>query len=285
MTNHDLTGAEFPAFRVVGRHGPPDGRNTLWDCVCRQCGKSCVIVQRRLGEYKSCGCLLGLAQQDLWNRNRKYHLDGTQINTLLPTRAINKNSKTGLRGVSRMKSGGYRAYINLRGRQIHLGRYGTPEEAAAAREAAEDLYYAPLIEQWAEEYGEPPKPRGKYQRETPPSNLPVGITLRRGTYSVHIYANGKTYNAGSCKSLEEAVRARDQAAADIAAGRPIQPVRYRGYADFDMRAAREALGITRQEIARQLGVDTHTIGAYERRVSRMTPETLKKIRKILKLSE
>lgn len=116
----DLAGMEFPAFRVVKRHGENRGVYSLWDCVCKACGNPCVIQQNRLHIYKSCGCLLGLAQRDLYNRRAVYEHDGTLVNELLNSRQINKNSTTGHRGVSRMKDGKYRAYITLRRKQIHL---------------------------------------------------------------------------------------------------------------------------------------------------------------------
>lgn len=59
-------------------------------------------------------------------------------------RKKNKNSKTGVTGVSLHKrSGKYRAYIVVERHQINLGFFDTIEEAAAARHEAEKKYFAP----------------------------------------------------------------------------------------------------------------------------------------------
>lgn len=46
--------------------------------------------------------------------------------------------------------GKYRASIGFRGEKIEIGRFDTIEEAAAARKAAEEKLYKPLIEEWKE---------------------------------------------------------------------------------------------------------------------------------------
>ena len=58
-------------------------------------------------------------------------------------RKTNKNSSTGVPGVSLMKGCWYRAYINIGKKQIHLGNFDTLEEAAAARKAVENKNFAP----------------------------------------------------------------------------------------------------------------------------------------------
>lgn len=223
----DLAGAEFPAFRVIGRHGPPNGAYTLWDCVCKVCGKPCVIRQTRLPRYKSCGCLLGLAQADLTKHLKEYFLDGTAVNALLSSRKLSKNNTTGFRGVSTVKKGGrtlYRAYIGLRGKMIELGRYANINDAVAARKAAEDLYYAPVIEEWTRIHGHEPSPLGRYKRTSEPPKLPKGIYKRPNSsrYSASLWADGQKYWLGTFATLEEAVAARERAVADYKAGRPVQ---------------------------------------------------------------
>lgn len=59
-------------------------------------------------------------------------------------RKKNKNSKTGVTGVSfHKKTGKYRAYIFVARHQIDLGLFNTISEAAAARRDAEKKYFAP----------------------------------------------------------------------------------------------------------------------------------------------
>ena len=58
-------------------------------------------------------------------------------------RGTNKNSTTGINGVSlHSKSGKYQAYIKVSGIKKHLGLFSTVEEAAAARNKAETEIYA-----------------------------------------------------------------------------------------------------------------------------------------------
>lgn len=70
---------------------------------------------------------------------------------------VNKNSTTGVNGVSRSKGGTYRAYIVLRRKQFHLGSYPTLEEAAAARAAANEIFYKTILDEnagWEDRYRE-----------------------------------------------------------------------------------------------------------------------------------
>ena len=54
----------------------------------------------------------------------------------------NRNSGTGVTGVSKFKDG-YRAYITVDRKQIHLGYFLDMADAVAARKAAEEKYFAP----------------------------------------------------------------------------------------------------------------------------------------------
>lgn len=59
---------------------------------------------------------------------------------------VNKNSTTGVNGVTRSSSGGYRAYINFQRKQITLGSFTNLEDAVAARKAAEEELYGKVLE-------------------------------------------------------------------------------------------------------------------------------------------
>ena len=79
----------------------------------------------------------------------KAQIDGTVAYTL--DSKTSKNSATGVTGVSKMKNGKYRAYINLARKQIHLGVFGTLSEAAQARKEAEEKYYKPILDKYKKE--------------------------------------------------------------------------------------------------------------------------------------
>lgn len=62
-------------------------------------------------------------------------------------RKTNRNSTTGIPGVSLLPSSSqsapprYRAQISVNGKQIHLGCFGSLEDAKQARKAAEQHYF------------------------------------------------------------------------------------------------------------------------------------------------
>lgn len=108
-----------------------------------------MVEQRYLRVYKSCGCLADEAlAKGRGIVTERAAVDGTMLFALSPDRSLNKNSSTGVRGVSYHRGKQkFRAYINLRRKQVSLGLYDTLEEAAAARAAAEEKYYAPILEE------------------------------------------------------------------------------------------------------------------------------------------
>lgn len=138
-------GQEFPGLVVLAMAGEPKGIATMWRCRCKVCGRECIVDQRHLKAYKSCGCLSKKERAAGNDFHRTLFRDGTCYPALLETRKLNKNSQSGVRGVCRGNKKAYRAYINIRRKQIGLGEYDTLEEAAAARKAAEEKYYGPEI--------------------------------------------------------------------------------------------------------------------------------------------
>lgn len=133
--------------------------NPIYLCQC-DCGNVVELSSRRLikrARTNSCGCLRkerGKEEKEklvkYGNENReKFVYDGTKIDSL--TMKVPSSSTTGYKGVSRVKkTGRYRAYINLRRKQINLGFFKSLEEAVEARKEAEKKYYDPVIEEWEE---------------------------------------------------------------------------------------------------------------------------------------
>jgi hypothetical protein len=69
--------------------------------------------------------------------NRKNNLRIVSNSQNLMNRGRQKNNSTGFCGVRRDKRDGrYEAYIKKEGRRFHLGRFGTPEDAAKAYDKA-----------------------------------------------------------------------------------------------------------------------------------------------------
>ncbi len=103
------------------------------------------------GGSTSCGCVrakLNKKYSELLLKYSKvskkaYEQDGTYTFSL--KQKVSKNSTTGVKGVSKMADGRYRAYINLRRKQHYLGVFGTIKEAKEAREEAEKELFDPII--------------------------------------------------------------------------------------------------------------------------------------------
>ena len=120
-------------------------------CKC-DCGREVVMTYGQLKKTRSCGCLrketsaalMDGIKEDGYDRIQNARIDGTITYSL--EQKVRKNNTSGVKGVSRLKNGKYRAYINLRRRHIHLGSFDTLEEAALARREGEKLYYEPILE-------------------------------------------------------------------------------------------------------------------------------------------
>lgn len=130
-------------------------KKDFYFCKC-ECGNIKSISYRQLlsGRTKSCGCLKKEVSREsgvkhkknLEDTHLKYFKENTSIISL--QQKLSKNSTTKVKGVSKMKSGKYRAYINLKRKQINLGTYKTLEEAQEARKEAEKVFFQPLIEKY-----------------------------------------------------------------------------------------------------------------------------------------
>lgn len=151
MTSKDLTGRRFGRLTAIERVPDPDARRPMWWCQC-DCGNETTVMSTDLtmGCVKSCGCL----QHEVSSKNIKKaldavksdYVDGTYIKRIQST-GTSKANKSGITGVSWDKSRNKLvAQIMFKGRAISLGRFDKFDDAVAARKAAEDLYFKPIIE-------------------------------------------------------------------------------------------------------------------------------------------
>ena len=130
-------------------------KNNSYFCKC-ECGniKSVSYKQLLSGKTKSCGCFKKEVSKEsgykhkknLEDTHKKYYKENTCILSL--QQKLSKNSTTKVKGVSKYKNGKYRAYINLKRKQIHLGFFNTIEEAEEARKEAEKVFFQPLIKKY-----------------------------------------------------------------------------------------------------------------------------------------
>lgn len=124
----------------------------LFECKC-DCGKVFKCYKQHIlnGNTTSCG---HDREVNLRKGNEivvENSVEGTNLlslKTRVDKSKINKNSTTKVNGVAKLKSGKYRAYINLKRKQYHLGCFNTIEEAITARKEAEEKFFKPIIEKY-----------------------------------------------------------------------------------------------------------------------------------------
>ena len=132
----DITGRSFERLTALYPLEKRDNSGGLiWHCRCT-CGREVDVSYNGLmsGNMRSCGCRKREHDQAL--RHYLTHVDGTCIDALR-SRKTPVNNTTGVRGVYRAGDK-FMAKIVFQKRQYHLGRYDTLEEAARARQKAEE---------------------------------------------------------------------------------------------------------------------------------------------------
>lgn len=154
----DLTGKRFGRLTVLGpvalERPAANGNRLGWRCRC-DCGKEIISTQKKLelDGIKSCGCLLrDTGREKIVEKNVLEHFSGTAICAIRPGRKQNKNNKSGVRGVYwNAREQRWIAKIQVRGKEICLGRYASLEDAKQARIAGEQKYFAPILEAYQKE--------------------------------------------------------------------------------------------------------------------------------------
>lgn len=152
--HEELIGKSFGRLTVIG--WATDNKNrTVYTCTC-SCGNQTTVGYTDLvtGHKTSCGCFKAEKSREsiyktyepLQKEKEKAYIEGSFVHAL--NAKTPKSNKTGVKGVSKTKEGKYRAYINLARKQYHLGIFDTLEEAKKAREAGEEEYYRPILEEY-----------------------------------------------------------------------------------------------------------------------------------------
>lgn len=147
----DLTGKRFGRLTAIRPTDERQGTSVIWECLC-DCGNTTYVSAKNLVHQQtfSCGCQRKDSVTETLAKVARPRL-GVVDHTCLAKIASNKpqrNSNTGVRGVTRLPDGRFEAYINLRGKRIRIGRYYTLQEARTEREKAVERYYGPLLEEW-----------------------------------------------------------------------------------------------------------------------------------------
>lgn len=155
IIREDLVGKTFGRLTVTGWKIDTNNHTVyLCDCVCGNT-TTASYAQLVLNKQKqSCGCLrsdlsrerIEKTYKPLQEEQERARIHGTLAYTL--GAKTSKNSQTGVTGVSKMKNGKYRSYINLARKQYYLGCFDTLEEAIQARKAGEEKYFRPVLEEY-----------------------------------------------------------------------------------------------------------------------------------------
>lgn len=142
----NLLGKRFGRLLVIEEQPRKVGDHIVfWKCQC-DCGNIVLHDTNTLtsGHTLSCGCLRKDNLKKLIDNNAK---DGTMLNQIADTRKINKNNKSGIRGISWDSSRSkWTADIMFRRKTIHLGRFDNKRDAINARKKAEKEYFHPILE-------------------------------------------------------------------------------------------------------------------------------------------
>lgn len=159
----DITGQRFGRLTVIERADSDKYGQSKWLCKC-DCGDLKIIKTNSLttGNTKSCGCMAREKRHEIGNRllkngvldeiRDKDRFQGTRISAL--NEKIFKTNTSGIRGVSWNKiNSKWEAYIQIKGKQKHLGLFDKIEDAAKARKEAEEKYFKPIIEEFHEIQG------------------------------------------------------------------------------------------------------------------------------------
>jgi hypothetical protein len=145
----DLTGQRFGRLIVTERREKDRFGHFKWLCKC-DCGNEVVVLGTCLVRHttNSCGCLNDELFKTVLEKTIKENcFDGTMLTAISPTRKINKNNTSGVKGVCPDPSGlRWIAYLYLKKERVYLGTFEKFEDAVNARKRAEEKYFVPILE-------------------------------------------------------------------------------------------------------------------------------------------
>lgn len=150
LNEKDITGVRFGILTALEKTDKILGSSIIWKCKC-DCGNTTLISQNNLssGNTKSCGCL---KEEHNANIGKENCVNGTNLTYIYKheTKA-NKNNRTGVRGVSLIANGIYRAGITFQKKRYHLGVFVNIEDASLAYEKAREKLYEDFLSWYNEQ--------------------------------------------------------------------------------------------------------------------------------------
>ena len=140
-------------IEVLDANNKYQAREVRCQCSCRKVFTT--LLQRVLsGNTTSCGHDTDKNLKKGIDLVKECSVEGTNVLSLVKRKNINKNNTSGVKGVSQLENGKYRAYINFKRKQYNLGVYNMLEDAASARKEAEEKIYGDFLKWYAENYPE-----------------------------------------------------------------------------------------------------------------------------------
>lgn len=142
----ELIGKRFGKLVVLDVYNEKEKEDYKYKLKCKcDCGNiTNPALQKVVGKnanVTSCGCVREERGEEMLD---SYLFKGTRV-TNLQRKATNES---GIKGVRKVPSGRYTATIWFQNKKIHLGTYDTKEQAAAARKAAEEKYFKPILKEF-----------------------------------------------------------------------------------------------------------------------------------------
>lgn len=160
-------------WKIIEILSPRKPGVSMWcKAVCPQCGKT---VEVRLSNITRSKPIARCADcvRDMKDKIDVIHsvtqIDGSSLSSVKSRMGgkVNRNSKTGVNGVTKRPDGRYFAYINFKRKQIYLGQYEELDDAIAARKKAEKMIFGEYLDQhegWEKELKEKLKEQKKTQK-------------------------------------------------------------------------------------------------------------------------
>ena len=142
----ELIGKRFGKLVVLDVYRERDKEVYRYRLKCKcDCGNithpTLISVVGKNANVTSCGCVREERGEEMLD---SYLFKGTRVTNL----QMKTKSKSGVKGVRKVPSGRYTAHIWFKNKTYYLGTFDTIEEARAARKAAEEKYFKPILEEF-----------------------------------------------------------------------------------------------------------------------------------------
>ncbi|MDO5018790.1 MAG: hypothetical protein Q4E02_05760 [Lagierella massiliensis] len=137
----DISGKKFGFLLAISPTNERDKKGSIkWKCLC-DCGNECLVTEDALvhGNTTSCGC-----KKKEWGINiyKQVNLYQDTSYTFLKFRKnVREDNQCGVRGITQLKNGKFRAYIGFKKKRYYLGTYSTQQEALDIRRYAEEILH------------------------------------------------------------------------------------------------------------------------------------------------